>query len=92
MAGKDFQGRVLILDYGSQTTQLIARRVRESHVYCEIHPFNIGLEAIREVPAERNHPVGRAGERLRAGSPAQSRRSFSRWASPRWASATACSS
>jgi GMP synthase (glutamine-hydrolysing) len=48
MAGKDFQGRVLILDYGSQTTQLIARRVRESHVYCEIHPFNIGLEAIRE--------------------------------------------
>ena len=48
MAGKDFQGRVLILDYGSQTTQLIARRVRESHVYCEIHPFNIGLEAIRQ--------------------------------------------
>jgi len=48
MAGKDFQGRVLILDYGSQTTQLIARRVRESQVYCEIHPFNIGLEAIRE--------------------------------------------
>jgi len=48
MPGKDFQGRVLILDYGSQTTQLIARRVRESHVYCEIHPFNIGLEAIRE--------------------------------------------
>jgi len=48
MAGKDFQGRVLILDYGSQTTQLIARRVRESHVYCEIHPFNIGLEAVRQ--------------------------------------------
>ena len=48
MAGKDFQGRVLILDYGSQTTQLIARRVRESHVYCEIHPFNIELEVIRQ--------------------------------------------
>ncbi len=29
---------ILILDYGSQYTQLIARRVRESHVYCEIHP------------------------------------------------------
>src|SRR5271165_6827771 len=31
--------RVLILDFGSQVTQLIARRVRESGVYCEIHPF-----------------------------------------------------
>jgi len=33
---------VLILDFGSQTTQLIARRVRESGVYCEIHPFTLG--------------------------------------------------
>jgi GMP synthase (glutamine-hydrolysing) len=40
--------RVLILDFGSQTTQLIARRVRESHVYCEIHPFNMTLETIRD--------------------------------------------
>ena len=39
--------RVLILDFGSQTTQLIARRVRESHVYCEIHPFNMPLATIR---------------------------------------------
>ncbi len=39
--------RILILDFGSQTTQLIARRVRESHVYCEIHPYNLGLERIR---------------------------------------------
>ena len=31
---------VLIVDYGSQVTQLIARRVRESGVYCEIHPFD----------------------------------------------------
>jgi len=30
---------VLILDFGSQTTQLIARRVREAGVYCEIHPY-----------------------------------------------------
>ncbi|MDH3232831.1 MAG: glutamine-hydrolyzing GMP synthase [Alphaproteobacteria bacterium] len=35
------QDRVLILDFGGQTTQLIARRVREAGVYCEIHPFNI---------------------------------------------------
>ncbi len=37
---------VLILDYGSQYTQLIARRIRESHVYCEIHPGTLGIERI----------------------------------------------
>ncbi|HEY6556062.1 MAG TPA: glutamine-hydrolyzing GMP synthase [Polyangiaceae bacterium] len=40
---------VLILDYGAQYTQLIARRVRESHVYCEIHPYNTPLAKIREI-------------------------------------------
>jgi GMP synthase (glutamine-hydrolysing) len=38
---------VVILDYGSQYTQLIARRVRESHVYCEIHPCTISVEQLR---------------------------------------------
>ena len=32
--------RLLIIDFGSQVTQLIARRLRELNVYCEIHPFN----------------------------------------------------
>src|SRR5499427_6060474 len=40
--------RILILDFGSQVTQLIARRVRESGVYCEIHPFTVLEERICE--------------------------------------------
>ena len=36
----DQHDRVLIVDFGSQVTQLIARRLRETGVYCEIHPFN----------------------------------------------------
>lgn len=38
---------ILIIDFGSQVTQLIARRVREAGVYCEIAPFNVADEAYR---------------------------------------------
>lgn len=40
--------KILILDFGSQYTQLIARRVREAHVYCELHPYDMDLQAIRD--------------------------------------------
>ena len=40
--------KVLILDFGSQVTQLIARRVREAHVYCEIHPNDVSDAFVRE--------------------------------------------
>ncbi len=40
--------RILILDFGSQVTQLIARRVREAHVYCEVCPNDVSEEFIRE--------------------------------------------
>ena len=39
--------KILILDFGSQYTQLIARRVRECHVYSEIHPYNISVERVK---------------------------------------------
>ena len=44
---------VLILDFGSQFTQLIARRLREHRVYCEVHPFSLPAEEIR-----RRAPIG----------------------------------
>ena len=40
--------KILILDFGSQVTQLIARRVREAHVYCEIHPNDVSEAFVRE--------------------------------------------
>jgi GMP synthase (glutamine-hydrolysing) len=40
---------VIILDFGSQYTQLIARRVRQCHVYCEIHPYNLPLSTLRRL-------------------------------------------
>ncbi len=40
--------RILILDFGSQVTQLIARRVREARVYCEIHPCDVSDEFVRQ--------------------------------------------
>jgi len=39
---------ILILDFGSQVTQLIARRVREAHVYCEVHPCDVSEDWLRE--------------------------------------------
>lgn len=39
--------KILILDFGSQVSQLIARRIRESHVYCEIHPYNMSLKELK---------------------------------------------
>ena len=57
--------RVLILDFGTQVTQLIARRLRESGVYCEIWPFNADPARIRAFTPRAYHPVRRPGQRAR---------------------------
>ena len=44
--------KILILDFGSQVTQLIARRVREAHVYCEVHPCDVTNEWLRDYAAD----------------------------------------
>jgi GMP synthase (glutamine-hydrolysing) len=44
--------KILILDFGSQVTQLIARRVREAHVYCEVHPCDVSSEWVRQYAAD----------------------------------------
>jgi len=44
--------KILILDFGSQVTQLIARRVREAHVYCEVHPCDVSSDWVRQYAAD----------------------------------------
>jgi GMP synthase (glutamine-hydrolysing) len=46
-SGDPERNRILILDFGSQFTQLIARRIREQSVYCEIHPGTLDVDAVR---------------------------------------------
>jgi GMP synthase (glutamine-hydrolysing) len=63
--------KVLILDFGSQLTQLIARRVREAHVYCEIHPNDVSEDFVRSFGAKAiilsgSHASTYESEELRA--------------------------
>ncbi len=61
--------RVLILDFGSQVTQLIARRVREAGIYCEIIPFSAGEERIRAFAPRAIILSGGPASVTEAGSP-----------------------
>src|SRR5665647_1754159 len=46
--------KILILDFGSQVTQLIARRIREAHVFCEVHPFDVSDDWLRAYARDGN--------------------------------------
>src|SRR4051794_25200339 len=45
-SSRNMHDKILIIDFGSQVTQLIARRVREARVYCEIHPCTVPLDGL----------------------------------------------
>ena len=62
--------RLLIIDFGSQVTQLIARRLRELNVYCEIHPYqNVTMEFVRQMAPKAVIFSGGPDSVTREGSP-----------------------
>ena len=67
---------VLILDFGAQYTQLIARRIREQHVYCEIHPCTLPFEKVKELAPRGIVLSGGPSSTLEPGSPTTDPRIF----------------
>ena len=62
--------RLLIIDFGSQVTQLIARRLRELNVYCEIHPYqSVTAQMVREMAPKAVIFSGGPDSVTRSGSP-----------------------
>lgn len=72
---KDLQ-KVLILDYGSQYTQLIARTIRKLKVYCEIHPFNMPFEEIKKYNPKAIILSGGPSSVYEEGAPSADKRIF----------------
>ena len=81
--------RILILDFGAQYTQLIARRVRESGVYCEIHPWDMSDAEVRAF-APRGVILSGGPASVQTRSHRALRRRCLRSPCRCWASATEC--
>ena len=84
------QEKILILDFGGQYNQLIARRVREQNVYCEIKPYTTTLDEIRAFAPMGIIFTGGPTACIWRNLPTLTRR-CSGWAFPSWAFATAAS-
>jgi GMP synthase (glutamine-hydrolysing) len=81
--------KLLIIDFGSQVTQLIARRLRELNVYCEIHPFQNVSDGFLKSSRQRPSSSLAARHRCLTKVPQCRLPRCSRWACPSWVSAMA---
>lgn len=70
------QETVIVLDFGGQYNQLIARRVRECNVYCEVHPYDMSIEKIKEMNPKGIIITGGPNSVYREGSPVCNRELF----------------